>query len=69
MFGGFRPQAMYVFATGDKSAAYKCMKCGVCEKKCPQEIAIIDELENVSKSMDSRIFRMLGEIVKFFMYR
>lgn len=69
MFGGFRPQAMYVFATGDESAAYKCTECGVCEKKCPQEIAIIDELKNVNKSMDHWYYRALGKIVKFFMYR
>ncbi|WP_225369406.1 4Fe-4S dicluster domain-containing protein [Methanobrevibacter arboriphilus] len=33
MFGGFKPQVMYVNATEDKSAAYKCTQCGVCEKK------------------------------------
>lgn len=69
MFGGFKPQVMYVFATGDESAAYKCTECGVCEKKCPQEIAIIDELKNVNKSMDHWYYRALGKVVKFFMYR
>ena len=69
MFGGFRPQAMYVFATGDESAAYKCTECGICEKKCPQEIAIINELKNVNKSMDHWYYRVLGKVVKFFMYR
>lgn len=69
MFGGFRPQAMYVNATENKSAAYKCTKCGICENKCPQEIAIIDELNNVNKSMDRWYYRTLGKIVKFFMYR
>ena len=69
IFGGFRPLAMYVNATEDKSAAYKCKECGVCEEKCPQEIAIIDQLKNVSKSMDHWYFRVLGKIVKFIMYR
>ena len=69
IFGGFKPIAMYVNATEDKSAAYKCKKCGVCQEKCPQEIAIIDELKNVSKTMDHWYYRFLGKIVKFFMYR
>ena len=69
IFRGFRPQIMYVFATGYKSAAYKCTACGVCEKKCPQKIDIINELQNVSKSMDHWYFRFIGKIVKFFLYR
>ncbi|MBZ9570391.1 aldo/keto reductase [Methanobrevibacter sp. TMH8] len=69
MFGGFKPQVMYVQSTEDKSAAYKCTECGVCEKKCPQEIPIIDELKNVSKSMDHWYYRVLGKVIKFIMYR
>lgn len=69
IFGGFKPQVMYVNATEDKSAAYKCTQCGVCEKKCPQEIAIIEELKNVSKSMDKWYYRLLGKIVKLIIYR
>ena len=69
IFGGFKPQVMYVNATEDKSAAYKCTQCGVCEKKCPQEIPIIEELKNVSKSMDKWYYRLLGKIVKLIIYR
>ncbi|MDR2966988.1 MAG: aldo/keto reductase [Methanobacteriaceae archaeon] len=69
IFGGFRPLGMYVNATEDKSAAYKCRECGICEEKCPQEIAIVDELKNVSKSMDHWYYRAIGKIVKFFIYR
>ena len=69
IFGGFKSLGMYVFATGDESGAFKCTGCGVCEKKCPQNIAIVDELKNVSKSMDHWYFRVLGKIVKFFIYR
>ncbi|WP_197016886.1 4Fe-4S dicluster domain-containing protein [Methanobrevibacter arboriphilus] len=69
IFGGFKPQVMYVNATEDKSAAYKCTQCGVCKKKCPQEIAIIEELKNVSNSMDKWYYRLLGKIVKLIIYR
>ena len=69
IFGGFRSLAMYVFATGDESGAFKCTGCGACEKKCPQEIAIVEELKNVSKSLDHWYFRIIGKIVKSVMYR
>ena len=69
MFGGIMPIGMYVFRTGDESGAFRCTDCGVCENKCPQDIAIVDELKNVSKSMDRGYFRIIGKIVKFFMYR
>jgi len=69
MFGGFMSQIWYVNATGDTAAAYKCGQCRICEKKCPQEIAIADELKNVSKSLDHWYFRAIGKVVKFFMYR
>ena len=69
IFGGVRPIGMYVFATGDESGAFKCADCGVCEEKCPQDIAIVDELKNVSKSMDHWYMRIIAKIVKFFMYR
>jgi predicted aldo/keto reductase-like oxidoreductase len=32
--------------------AANCVKCGVCEKKCPQRIKIIDELGKVKKRME-----------------
>ena len=69
IFSGLMSQIWYVNATGDKSAAYKCKQCGICEEKCPQEIAIMEELKNVSKSLDHWYFRVLGKIVKFFIYR
>lgn len=69
LFGGFKPQIMYVNATEDKFAAYKCTQCGICESKCPQEIPIIEELKNVSRSMDKWYYRAIGRIVKLFIYR
>ena len=51
VFGGFRPIAMYVNATEDKSAAYKCRECGVCEKKCPQNLKIIEQLKETDKTL------------------
>ena len=69
VFGGFEPLVMYMYATEDNSAAFNCKQCGVCEKKCPQEIAIGEELKNVSKSMDSWFLRGIFKIGKSFIYR
>lgn len=35
-----------------KARANECIKCGLCEDACPQNIKIRDELENVAKAFD-----------------
>lgn len=40
------------FKIGKESGAKKCMKCGKCEKHCPQHIEIVKSLESVSKRME-----------------
>jgi predicted aldo/keto reductase-like oxidoreductase len=35
-----------------KRSPRQCVKCGKCEKHCPQHIKIMDELENVQKRME-----------------
>jgi predicted aldo/keto reductase-like oxidoreductase len=54
MFSGFQ---LYITSTGgtnDKKShgASSCIKCGICEKKCPQHIPIIESLEAVKKRME-----------------
>jgi len=39
-------------ATKEASAA-SCQECGECEPKCPQKIAIIDQLEETDKALGS----------------
>ena len=34
-----------------------CIKCGKCEKMCPQEIAIIDRMKDVGKRMEPWWYR------------
>ena len=36
----------------DKEKAKNCVKCGKCEKKCPQKIEIRENLERLQKEMD-----------------
>jgi len=44
-----------------------CTKCGLCEKHCPQNIAIRDELSNVSKAMEKFYYKPLKFLIKKFM--
>jgi predicted aldo/keto reductase-like oxidoreductase len=57
MFGGMNYLISYAMYTGKtrktpSQSASACKKCGVCEKKCPQSIPIIDSLKDVSKKME-----------------
>jgi len=46
MFGNFTPaQRSYMFATRGKRDATNCVECGECEKKCPQDIKIMQQLK------------------------
>lgn len=45
MFGSFdQPRRSYMFATNAASDASHCVGCKACEAKCPQKIAIADQL-------------------------
>jgi len=47
--------------------ASRCTKCGKCEKHCPQNIAIRDELSKVSKTMEKFYYKPIKFIIKKFM--
>jgi predicted aldo/keto reductase-like oxidoreductase len=59
MFSGIQ---QYMTSTGvtdprKNYAASQCIKCGNCEKHCPQHISIIKSLEKVSKRMEPFWFK------------
>ena len=41
------------------SLASMCKKCGQCEKHCPQEIPIMEKLDDVAKTMESAFLRTI----------
>jgi predicted aldo/keto reductase-like oxidoreductase len=52
MFGTFEPaRRSYSFQTRANSDASHCAACGVCEKKCPQHIGIINELKTAHEKL------------------
>ena len=72
MFGGMDGKIMYNFLlrkTDSKPSgkASACKKCGVCEKKCPQNLPIIKTLEDTAKKMEGPFFNAAVGIAGKFM--
>lgn len=68
--GKWIAKGKYIMQTSLKthaSNASLCSKCGLCEKHCPQKIAIRDELANVSRSMEGLLYKPVRYIIKRFM--
>jgi len=62
---------LYITSTAAQSiehnaGAGQCIKCGACEKKCPQSIPIMQELEIVKKKMEPGWFKPVFSIVRRF---
>ena len=67
--GKSRAVRTYLMQTTMKATptnASKCMKCGKCEKHCPQNISIIKELGNVQKSLEGFYYKPLCAVIKKF---
>jgi predicted aldo/keto reductase-like oxidoreductase len=52
MFGSWDTQRKrYAQMKSEGSSAESCIRCGACEDKCPQHIAIRDELAGVAEQL------------------
>lgn len=49
----------------DSSAASNCIRCGKCEKHCPQQIQIREELKNARRKLEGPLYRIGRQIVKW----
>jgi len=69
--GYFEGMKQYVTSTGftqvKSGSPSICTKCGICEKKCPQNIQIVKELEIVRKKMEPWFIKLLGVCVRAFL--
>ncbi len=63
-FVGMREYMMCTTLRAKRTNASLCVKCGKCEKRCPQKIAIRKELENVSRHMENPIYKTVAFITK-----
>ncbi len=62
----------YVLATTFKSVrtnASLCRECGACEKRCPQHIAIRQELKEVRKRLECNWYYRISSLTGRFLYR
>lgn len=57
-FTGFKEYIMCTTLRAEPSNASRCIKCGKCERLCPQGIKIINELQNVKKKMETPIYKI-----------
>jgi predicted aldo/keto reductase-like oxidoreductase len=60
----------YIMQTSIRTESHNaslCSKCGLCEKHCPQNIAIREELTKVSKAMEGFYYKPTRFLIKQFM--
>ena len=48
------------------AAASNCVKCGKCEKHCPQNIPIREKLEEAGKVLENPVYRVAAKIARWF---
>jgi predicted aldo/keto reductase-like oxidoreductase len=52
---------------GKTAYASNCIKCGKCEKHCPQELPIMELLDDVSGDMEGIITKLLPPVYRFYL--
>ncbi len=63
---GIREYVMCTTIKKEKSNASLCVKCGKCEKHCPQGIPIRDKLEQVAKTYETPLYHLAAWALKRF---
>ena len=53
---------------GQPAFASKCIKCGKCEKQCPQELPIMELLDDASNNMEGILTKVVPPIYKSFLH-
>ena len=65
-FWGFVDYVICTMLRKNSTAASNCVRCGKCEKHCPQHIAIRDKLEEAQKELEGPLYRVCRRILEKF---
>ena len=57
-FNGMREYIMCTSFKTNPTNASKCVRCGRCEKLCPQGIKIRDQLDTVVKELENPLYKI-----------
>jgi predicted aldo/keto reductase-like oxidoreductase len=57
-YTGMKEYFMCTTMRGKRSNASLCIRCGRCEKHCPQHISIREELKNVTRVMEGPVYQV-----------
>ncbi|MBR3785903.1 MAG: aldo/keto reductase [Firmicutes bacterium] len=63
-FWGFVDYAMCTALRKNSTAASSCIGCGKCEQHCPQAIEIREELNNVVRTMEGPVYKVVRKAAK-----
>jgi predicted aldo/keto reductase-like oxidoreductase len=65
-FSGMKEHFMTTALRKNSTAASNCIDCGKCEKHCPQNIAIRQELKNARKVLEGPIYKIARKLARWF---
>jgi predicted aldo/keto reductase-like oxidoreductase len=66
LFVGMKEYLMCTTFRRHPSNASRCIGCGVCEERCPQKLAIREDLKSVSKRLENPVYRLASIAAKRF---
>ncbi len=64
---GLREYFMCTALRKDPTSPYRCVGCGKCEKHCPQNIPIREELKKARNALGGRLTEMVGRVTRMIM--
>ena len=65
-FSAMKEYFMCTALRKNSTAASNCVKCGKCEKHCPQNIPIREKLQEAGKVLENPIYRIAAKVARWF---